>query len=187
MINKIFPHNHFYVKFKAPNVDELFEFVSSKEEDFSLQPWQKKCKLNTINCDWKETLELMQPSVDKFASFLGKPFEYTLYDPWINCYSNGFFQELHDHRKVDFSSVFFVNTGEDFGKFYFYNRNSNSLPVGWDFLDFTDTFYPDIEAGDIIFFPSNELHGVTVHNTDVVRKTLACNYTFKSRHSSSAG
>ena len=180
MLHKLFPHNHFFVIFKAPNAEELIEYVSQKEEIFETQDWQFDCKLKTINCDWDEFLPLLAPSVQEFANHLGKPFEYKMYDPWINYYAKGFFQETHDHRYVDFASVFFPNAGENFGKFYFKNRDSTSLSPNWCIYDFPDVFYPDIEAGDIMFFPANELHGVSVHNSDVIRKTLSCNYKINS-------
>ena len=46
------------------------------------------------------------------------------YDPWINMYTRGQYQEIHDHHGVDFASVFFANDGEGFAKFYFHNRHN---------------------------------------------------------------
>jgi len=35
-----------------------------------------------------------------------------------------------------------------------------------------------LKEGEVIFFPGWLQHGVTPHKSDIVRKTLACNYNF---------
>ena len=36
--------------------------------------------------------------------------------------------------------------------------------------------YKAFEKGDILFFPSHILHGLSSHNSDVIRKTLSFNF-----------
>ena len=179
MIHNIFSYNHFYCKFKAPNAEDLIKYVLEVDKNYTKQEWQNDCELDTISCKWQDTMPLYEPSLQKFADLIEHQFEYTMFDPWINHYKRGHFEEVHDHVPHDFSSIFFVNTGENFAKFYFFNRHSNSLPSNWKMMNFFDTFYPNIESGDIMFFPSTELHGVTAHRSDVVRKTLSCNFNFR--------
>ena len=178
--NNLFSHNQFYIQFKAPNADELTSYVMSKEEEYTEFPWAETCKLKTISCPWQEIEELMKPSIEVFAQHLGKTFSYGFDDAWISCYENGSFQETHDHLEWDFSSVFFPQQQEaDFGRFYFYDRYYNSLTSKWRQLFNTfSSWVPNHEPGDIIFFPSTILHGVTVHRSDKIRKTFSCNYYF---------
>ena len=181
MINNLFTHNQFYIQFKAPNADELISYVMNKEEEYIEMPWAKECKLKTITCPWQEIGELIHPSVDLFSQHLGKSFNYHYEEGWINCYERDFFQEIHDHADyADFASVFFPQDQEnDFGKFYFFDRHNNSLNTKWkQIFDITPSWEPYVSAGDIIFFPGNVLHGVTLHRSDKIRKSFSCNFKF---------
>ena len=175
----IFIENSFFVKFKAPNCEELTNFVLNKEEVYHSFDWAEDCEVKTILCTWQETVELFKPSVHEFANHIKKTFNWIIYPPWINSYEKGGFQEIHDHAKFDFSCVFFPEIEEKFGKFYFQDRYGNSLGPAWERLFNPATrLYPDIQSGDIIFFPSAMLHGVSPHKSDKIRKTFACNFDF---------
>ena len=144
-------------------------------------PWADACELKTISCPWQEIGELIEPSVEMFSKELGKPFRYGYGNGWINCYERGSFQEIHCHQESDFVSVFFPQEQEDgFAEFYFYDRYGNSLSPKWkEVFDCETTWAPDISPGDIVFFPGNVLHGVSVHRSDKIRKTFSCNYKFE--------
>lgn len=175
----IFDQHCFFVKFKAPNHQELTDFVLNKEEVYHQYDWTEICEINTIKCTWQETIQLLTPSVNQFASSIGKSFKWTIYNPWINCYQKGQFQEIHDHLQYDFSCVFFPKVEENFSQFYFYNRYANSLSKSWlNLFGGVSSWDPIVESGDIIFFPGTLLHGVTPHKSDEVRKTLSCNFDF---------
>lgn len=179
----LFSHNQFYVQFKAPNADELTSYISSKNEEYVQFPWADACELKTISCPWQEIGELIKPSIVLFSRELGKPFEYGYSNGWINCYERGSFQETHDHISgiaSDFASVFFPQEQEDdFANFYFYDRYNSLTPKWREYFNFRCSFAPVVSPGDIIFFPSNVLHGVTLHRSDKIRKTFSCNYTFE--------
>ena len=179
MLHPIFGHNSFYVKFKAPNHEQLTNFVLNKEENYDDFGWTRNCELHTILCKWQETTDLFQPSVHKFSESIGKKFSCTLYDPWINCYKRNSFQEIHDHSRYDIACVFFPEVKEDFSKFFFYDRFGSTMSKSWVYIfDGPTNHYPSIESGDILFFPGNMLHGVTPHKSDTVRKTISCNLNF---------
>ena len=177
--NPLFTHNQFYIQFKAPNADELTDYVLNKAEDYVKFDWAKGCQVNTIDCPWQENQDLITPSANKFGEMLQGTFSYSFSSPWINCYERGSYQEVHDHIESDFASVFFPEVGDDFGRFYFRDRFNNSLTQKWrNLFDIGCEWYPDISPGDVIFFPGNVLHGVTVHKSEKTRKTLSVNYTF---------
>ena len=175
----IFDHNCFFVKFKAPNQEELTNFVLNKEEVYYSFDWAKHCGVNTISCTWQETMELFRPSVNEFANHIGKTFNWTIYNPWINCYERNGFQEIHDHSRSDFSCVFFPEVSENFSEFHFYDRYGNSLSTNWlKLFGGIQSWNANVQSGDIIFFPGTMLHGVSPHKSDKVRKTLSCNFDF---------
>ena len=107
---------------------------------------------------------------------LKSAFKYTMYNPWLNLYKRGAHQEVHDHFPCHLSMVFLVNDGPDFSKFYFLDRNSINVSHPLAKLSgLTNVFEPTLTAGDAIFFPSNLMHGVTPHNSDVIRRSISIN------------
>ena len=168
-----------YWSFQVPNYGELLEFSSTKtDEDIDNEEfgWGKHCLVDRIPVSGDEFKHLLHPSINLLSKSIGKNFKYTLYNPWINVYKKEFFQELHTHEPHDVSCVLFLNTGENFSNFYFFNRYDITYSPLWkNVLNVKNKYYPKIEDGTIIFFPSNTLHGVTKHNSDIERRTIACN------------
>ena len=110
-----------------------------------------------------------------FANEFNLIFKLKMYDPWLNLYKRGDFQEVHDHRKNDLACVFIVNEGRGFSEFYFKDRNY-SLSLKTDrMINYRNEYTPKLKTGGFIVFPSHILHGVTPHNSDSVRKTLSFN------------
>ena len=178
-LNHIFPRK-FYIKFKAPCCEDLIDFVqqSHKIKNYRFS-WGTKCIVDKSPIDWNLGESMLLPSIEKLKVVLDNDFGFNSFDPWINSYERGSFQEIHDHLGHDFSCVFFANIKPDFGSLYFSDRDSNSLPRGWDkIINIPSSCFPDVKTGDIIFFPSDMLHGVTPHKSDEARKTLACNFDF---------
>ena len=46
-------------------------------------------------------------------------------------------------------------------------------------LSYTNHHQPTVKRGDIIFFSSHLLHGVSSHENDEIRKTLSVNFKLK--------
>ena len=128
-------------------------------------------------------MSYVTPSVDCISKELEYSGGYIIDHPWINLYTKGSFQELHDHFSWDLACVLFINDGENFSKFYVKDRNNvNTSENLQDILHkvngYTSGHFVDIKEGDMIVFPANMLHGVTVHNSDIVRKTFSFNLNF---------
>jgi len=179
--------NNFYYQFKAPNADDLIEKLNKETEvDNSQFSWGQNCNVDRIPLTWEEYTDLMTPSINMFMEELRSEnavregdIQLDVLDPWINIYTRGCYQELHDHWEDDLVCVFFLNTGENFSKFYFRERNNTEFSDRWrSIMDLPDNWYPTIEAGDMIFFPGHMFHGVTCHHSDEVRKTFSCNFKF---------
>ena len=100
-----------------------------------------------------------------------------MFNPWLNLYERDFYQEIHCHKGYDISSIFFVNDGGDFSEVLFYDRNATNFSDNFeDLISFESTVNISYKKGDIIFFPSHTLHGVTSHQSDDIRKTLSVNF-----------
>ena len=180
----IFPTN-FYIQFQVPNAKEIIETLDYYDEshvDNSKFTWGSKSSSGKIPLKWENYIELFKPSLDIFANEFNSYIDYTMYNPWLNLYKRGDFQEVHDHHDHDFACVFIVNEGKGFGEFYFRDRNCifPSAKVTEMMKDnYNETYIPELKTGDFIVFPSQMLHGVTPHNSDTVRKTLSFNIDIK--------
>ena len=66
---------------------------------------------------------------------------------------------------------------ENDAKFYFLNERSRVTSEAWTGLSDTmgDSISIEPERGDILFFPSHMLHGVTPHKSDTPRITVSGN------------
>ena len=179
MINTLFVSD-FYTIFPAPNAEELFEFIEQKGNienvDNDYFNWGSNCKVDRVPLKWKDIFDLYNPSIDFLSKLLDKKFNYTLFNPWINLYFKGYYQEVHCHKGYDISSIFFANDGDNFSKLFFLDRNATNFSNNYeDLISYTSTFNVSYKKGDVIFFPSHLLHGVTSHESDRVRKTLSTN------------
>ena len=176
--------SEFYLIFPAPNADELISTIenvcNTKEVNNDYFEWGEHCTVDRIPLENNNFESLLEPSIKVFGNKLEKDFDYTLYDPWLNLYKKGYFQEIHDHSGHDISYVFFANDGIDFGKLFFIDRNSCNFSEEYeDLISYSDTHEPLVRKGDIIFFPSHVLHGVRPHKNNEIRKTLSFNFNIK--------
>ena len=170
----------FYFKYRAPNAENLikaFEVYTEQHVDNSEFKWGQQCTIDRIPLKREKYLDMMHPSLKLLGEEINFSFKYLMHNPWLNYYKRGSFQEVHDHVGNDMSCVFFVNSGEEFSEFFFYDRNSTSLSKPMKSLvNYQNISKVEYEAGDIIFFPGHMLHGVTPHKSDIVRKTFSVNF-----------
>jgi|TARA_B100000035_G_scaffold311104_1_gene320070 hypothetical protein len=156
-----------YTPFIAPNAKELVDFVMSLDEnmiDNSKFSWGDACKVDRIPLLWNDVQDLIKPSVDYLCDLNRTQIDCEVLDPWVNLYNKGGFQEIHDHHENDFVFVFFANSGTNFSRFFFFDWSTGtSVPIS-------------PEPGTIMFFSGKMSHGVSIHNSEVQRRTLSCNF-----------
>ncbi len=109
MINFLFSSS-FYIKFKAPNSTQIIDSINQHISDVSTfeMEWGKRCNVNTVTLNWKDFINLYTPSLDIVSDKLNSKFNFLMYDPWINLYNTGQFQEIHDHSDM-ICHVYFLN------------------------------------------------------------------------------
>ena len=185
MITFPFPQD-FYMTIDPLNKEDLVNVCQNgkldKNQSFS---WKKGCIVKSERLVPKEIMPVLGPSLDAFTKEISLSFrtsiEGNLYidEVWRNTYTKGSFQEVHDHLPYDISGVIFL---DDYQKgsaeFYFFNRNYPQLTEGWrGIIGRTSNNSPQINAkrGQVIFFPSHMLHGVTPQNNSKPRKTVSFN------------
>lgn len=175
MIDYLF-QSSFFFKIKSLNCKQ---FISELEQEVlhdDKLAWAEDCKVITTKLDPRKYMKFMGPNLERFSSAIKSNFRCDINNMWMNSYKIGYHQEVHDHILSDFSGVFFLNSGHDFAKFYFYDRNYCNASANVNrLLGMSSKFHVDVSEGDLIIFPSHILHGVTPHNSDVVRKTMSFN------------
>jgi len=188
MIHEIFS-NYLYFLISPPNKEEILSVRNIKVEeiDTSNLEWIKECEVKVEILDEDKISSLLKPSLLIFFKELGirRIPKITLMSSWKNTYTRGSFQEIHDHlHTVDDSHlsgcIFLDDYNSDASQFYFYNRHCSEVSEPWRMM-MEDIGYPFKDCvvkpkkGDIIFFPSHMLHGVTPHRMDEPRTTISFN------------
>ena len=127
--------SQFYSIIPAPNADEIIKTIDkfhNKSDYHDGNLWGDLCNLDNILLKSEDFIELYKPSIDLLSEELNKRFNYTLYNPWLNLYQRGNYQEVHNHKGYDIASVFFYNDGADFSKFFFMDTNSCNFSINYD-------------------------------------------------------
>ena len=181
-VNRIFPLD-FFIKIRPPNFKEILSEVNKIESKVDLNEkndhsWGSNCNVKTVSLDKDAWIPFLNPAIKQFSGQVGINHLVSIDAPWINFYKRNYFQEVHHHVNSDFATVLFLNSGENFAKFYFHNRLAGLIPPKIKTLaSMGDSCFPPVEPGDMLFFPSYLLHGVTPHRSDEIRKTLSFNIT----------
>jgi len=172
--------NNFYSKFQSPNKEELLEkCVNCKLHADQKFSWGNGCILKKERLDVQEVSNVLIPSLKQFLQEMGINYDVEVHDVWKNTYEKGNFQEIHYHPNHDLTAVVFLDDHDDnFGIFYFYNRNGIEVSEKWTGVINSFTYYIQGNAGDVLFFPSHMLHGVTPHLSDKERRTVSFNLNF---------
>tara|TARA_B100000282_G_scaffold125415_1_gene89436 strand:+ start:4851 stop:5210 length:360 start_codon:yes stop_codon:yes gene_type:complete len=93
---KISPNNifnqTFYWKFKAPNSEELSEFVM-KQKSGDPVPWGKLCSVKMTQI-LDDILPMMQPSINKFCEELDQRMLMSMNRPWVSHTKEGIIKNL---------------------------------------------------------------------------------------------
>ena len=112
MINVPFSSD-FFTLFPAPNAEKLIssieEICKTKKVDNDFRDWGKTCRVDTIPLLWQDFLDLYQPSIKVFCEIFKKDIKYTMYNPWLNLYKKGYYQEIHDHAGHDISCLLYTS------------------------------------------------------------------------------
>ena len=192
MLKQIFP-NYFYALITPTNTEEILNKIKNAKIDKEKKLfWTASHKQEFLTT--KELGPLLIPSVSKFfREDVGykKNVSVMLQSIWRNTYKKGDYQNLHDHLygydDADLSGCIFLEDDNlDASRFYFYNRHQSEISGFWRSIvnsvglnNHFHTWWISHKAGDILFFPSHMLHGVSQHNLKQPRQTVSFNMKVK--------
>jgi hypothetical protein len=89
---------------------------------------------------------------------------------WFQKYENNMNHAVHTHGPTGFSSVCFIEYNKSFHK-----PTTFVSPFGNYITGELERYEPDVEEGDIIFFPSNLLHYAPTNLSKITRTIISFN------------
>ena len=178
--------NDFYSIVKPENKNEIIEHclnaIELPKQDFE---WGDECLSEKVYLKLTGFTELLKPYIIEILSELVDediPYGFAVEEVWKNTYHRYYHQEQHDHQGYELSFVIFLTDyQEDDAKFYFVNERTRLTAELWGDVSglMPDSLPIKGEKGDIVFFNSHMLHGVSPHKSDNPRITVSGNITIK--------
>ena len=179
------PH-YFYSIIDPPNKEELLYALERntklhKEQECS---WSEGCSIQFERLDLEEDFHsLFAPSLSQFFQEIqidARNLKIQLHEIWRNTYQRNYFQEVHDHLPLHLSGVVFLTDEQQGdGQFFFYHKHYSEVSKEWrDVGLFGDRKFVRAKRGRVLLFPSHMLHGVSIHKSDNMRRTVAFNLIF---------
>ena len=180
-------YNDFYSLISPENKDEIIEHCMNSELELPKEEfqWGEECLSDKVYLKLTGFTEILKPSIIEVLSEImdeDVPYGFAVEEVWKNTYRRYYHQEQHDHQGYELSFVIFLNDfQEDDARFYFVNERTRVCSDIWGDLSSMcpDTMGIEPDKGDIVFFPSHMLHGVSPHKSDNPRITVSGNITIK--------
>ena len=187
----LFPQ--FYYHGEVENHQQLKDKLLSELTDDKLsQPKEWNCSVQSSfetdnNFSWDYFYECIQPNLlDMHQQLNGNPLhQFTMTEAWLNKYGRGDSQEVHTHIGADnctFSCSYFAQYALNDARFLFYDPDQTKHlgEFSKHYSGVVNTWFPDVQEGDIIIFPSWLHHQVEPHRSDTTRITVSANFKVTS-------
>ena len=187
----LFPQ--FYYHGEVEKHQELKDKLLSELTDDKLsQPKEWNCSVQSSfetdnNFSWDYFYECIKPNlIDMHQQLNGNPLhQFKMTEAWLNKYQRGDSQEVHTHIGADnctFSCSYFAQYALNDARFLFYDpdqtKHLGEFTKHYDGV--VNTWFPDVQEGDIIIFPSWLHHQVEPHRSDTTRITVSANFKVTS-------
>ena len=187
----LFPQ--FYYHGEVEKHQELKDKLLSELTDDKLsQPKEWNCSVQSSfetenNFSWDYFYECIKPNLlDMHQQLKGNPLhQFTMTEAWLNKYGRGDSQEVHTHIGADnctFSCSYFAQYALNDARFLFYDPDQTKHlgEFSKHYGGVVNTWFPDVQEGDIIIFPSWLHHQVEPHRSDTTRITVSANFKVTS-------
>ena len=188
----LFPE--FYYHGEVENHQALKDKLLSEMNDAQLsQPREWNCSIqssfetntNMTDFSWDFFYDSIKPNLIEMHTELGgnPTLQFNMTEAWLNKYKRGDSQEVHTHIGGDnttFSCAYFAQYANNDAKFIFYDPDQTKHLGNYSkHYSTVNTWFPDVQEGDIIIFPSWLHHQVDVHRSDTTRITVSANFQIK--------
>ena len=168
------------------------KLLSELTDDKLSQPKEWNCSVQSSfetdnNFSWDYFYECIKPNLlDMHQQLKGNPLhQFTMTEAWLNKYGRGDSQEVHTHIGADnctFSCSYFAQYALNDARFLFYDPDQTKHLGEFTkhYSGVVNTWFPDVQEGDIIIFPSWIHHQVEPHRSDTTRITVSANFKVTS-------
>ena len=168
------------------------KLLSELTDDKLSQPKEWNCSVQSSfetqnNFSWDYFYECIKPNLlDMHQQLKGNPLhQFTMTEAWLNKYGRGDSQEVHTHIGADnctFSCSYFAQYALNDARFLFYDPDQTKHlgEFSKHYGGVVNTWFPDVQEGDIIIFPSWIHHQVEPHRSDTTRITVSANFKVTS-------
>ena len=168
------------------------KLLSELTDDKLSQPKEWNCSVQSSfetqnNFSWDYFYECIKPNLlDMHQQLKGNPLhQFTMTEAWLNKYGRGDSQEVHTHIGADnctFSCSYFAQYALNDARFLFYDPDQTKHLGEFTkhYSGVVNTWFPDVQEGDIIIFPSWIHHQVEPHRSDTTRITVSANFKITS-------
>ena len=175
--------NDFFSWVSPENKNEIIEHCMNPSLELSKEEfeWGENCISEKVHLKLTGFNELLKPYIIQVLSEVideDMPYGFSVEEVWKNTYHRYYHQEQHDHQGFELSFVIFMNDyQENDAKFYFVNERTRVTAESWGDVSalMSDSLPIEGKKGDIVFFPSHMLHGVSPHQSDNPRVTISGN------------
>lgn len=168
------------------------KLLSELTVDKLSQPKEWNCSVQSSfetdnNFSWDYFYECIKPNLlDMHQQLKGNPLhQFNMTEAWLNKYERGDSQEVHTHIGADnttFSCSYFAQYALNDARFLFYDPDQTKHLGEFTkhYSGVVNTWFPDVQEGDIIIFPSWIHHQVEPHRSDTTRITVSANFKVTS-------
>ena len=168
------------------------KLLSELTVDKLSQPKEWNCSVQSSfetdnNFSWDYFYECIKPNlIDMHQQLNGNPLhQFKMTEAWLNKYERGDSQEVHTHIGADnttFSCSYFAQYALNDARFLFYDPDQTKHlgEFSKHYGGVVNTWFPDVQEGDIIIFPSWIHHQVEPHRSDTTRITVSANFKVTS-------
>tara|TARA_Y200000002_G_scaffold10315_1_gene8528 strand:- start:554 stop:1135 length:582 start_codon:yes stop_codon:yes gene_type:complete len=168
------------------------KLLSELTVDKLSQPKEWNCSVQSSfetdnNFSWDYFYECIKPNLlDMHQQLKGNPLhQFNMTEAWLNKYERGDSQEVHTHIGADnttFSCSYFAQYAPNDARFLFYDPDQTKHlgEFSKHYGGVVNTWFPDVQEGDIIIFPSWIHHQVEPHRSDTTRITVSANFKVTS-------
>lgn len=134
--------------------------------------FQHKVIGNVITSPMDIKTNILSEEIKIFENDIG--FDFYSTEVWFQKYENNMNHAVHTHGPTGFSSVCFIEYNKSFHK-----PTTFVSPFGNYITRELERYEPDVEEGDIIFFPSNLLHYAPTNLSKSTRIIMSFNLSIK--------
>jgi len=156
-INFLFLNNYYYhapcLHFKE--IEDIVNSLTEDDIDNDAFNWGYNCDMDRTPVRDSNIYPLISDNLQAFAEGIGLKIKAKIWEPWLNSYKKGQYQEIHDHAEHIFGAVVFINEGIDFAKFYFMDRQNSFSPYFIRLeVFFICPYISNVRKGKIYYLPS---------------------------------